>query len=273
MLREEDRRLLDAAKSYVRHRPDLFVDAARLLGSEFPVRPAKKRGAGTPDGFLRMEDIVRDIRSRLHPGEQRSDSKLPADLDDALRILLVAWLLDDAAHVDDSPTRLRPPGLEDLPFLGGGALMRLNLKYGLQSDPDWLALVRAAWSLAGDSRYLGGDESRDGHDARTPAADPAPVPRLKECHRRALASLEWLLNEYPDLEPANGRQFNREMHTKLQESECPIYTNAATGRVSVPGWGTWSRYLRECFRDPDAPKNSRRGDREIGRSIRRLDEL
>lgn len=276
MIRDHDLRLLDAVYRYVRHRPDLFSEAARWLVSGY-VDAAPLSGC---EGLVvqpasTVESLICDVAARAHAAAEVSESGQADRVADARRLLLVAWLLDERAHpvargIEESLDDLRPPGLERLPLLDEEEFLALEVKYDLRSDPDWLALVRGAWQVAGDSRYLGERARQDSDGGPTEAK--LGRRKVKPSQLRAAQSFLWLAEYHPELVPEGKRKFTKEMHRLLLESDCPAYTAEDGSRVPVPeNFATWKRHARAGLQHLVGPSDETEGD--PGRSIRRLDEV
>lgn len=177
-------------------------------------------------------------------------------------VLIVVWLLFDRAAHQIRPLLCEFQGLPWEPWSEvGGELFQGR---GLQADrlPSLLPVARDAWAQVSITLSDSGstasrrtnsvepekacalpDESSAELDASATARRIGKSRVLHDGERRALESVAWLQERFPNL------QIRRQQYEMLYRarSECPAYTG-----VKLPSHATWERYIRSAVRKAES---------------------
>jgi hypothetical protein len=185
--------------------------------------------------------------------------------------------------------RERAPGLQpSMEGLGSGHAI---LRYGVTSTSDMDALNRVlvarayqdfmegkmpleSWArpvveeAARIDQLLISLERSEGEQAKPTVSKRAP----SEGEIRAAESYTWIASKRPDLVSASERNFKgvyRALKDYVEVGDSPHYESLD----ELPTFETWQRYARAGLNAPSEPESPSEGDRELGSTVVRQEDL
>ncbi|MEX0642286.1 MAG: hypothetical protein WD468_06270 [Pirellulales bacterium] len=177
---------------------------------------------------------------------------------------------------------VRGAGFDSITLLGGCQFTRSrtltpNLPVDAQHGLD--EILR--WCSSDEARELEQPGLKSGESEKPPAvtltSDAANVVAKRGADsarvRRAAASFEWVCTARPELVPAEGTPYTKEMWESIRDNGCAAYCDENGKDLPVPSWDTWSRYLREHLKDTRAIKTAPRAGRPHGKTVVRKRDL
>lgn len=254
MNKAEYRTLVGVIDAYLRNEPRRFREAAAWVLSQRTPLPEDRTRLPSRYGYSGYElrtfecmwDLARAMRERLHEPTVASDEENISPEVGAFRTLLLAWLLSKHAGIASADKKIRPTGMGPMPLLNPDQVERIEKKYRLSASPPWWALVRQAWTQAGDPAYMpdAGTSSRPDQiappdEVRTPRAQR----KLSPCYLRAYLSYRFVIARHPHLLSGGRGAYTLEQHNHIREHGSPAYPEGA----GLPGFITWGDYVRHAI--------------------------